>query len=230
MRSALIIGGTGNVGQGIIDELLKSNVTVIITSRSKDKLKEIKNKYKDKPEFIDTYQIDMSVEEEVIKLHKYIEKKYDKINAIINSLLYTYKGKKIKDIELSEWDTVIKNNLTSQVLIVKYLVKNLKNDGSGYLIHLNCEANLKLLPMAIPMNVVAASLKIMYETLAIELVDEHIKVIEILLGPIATIERIRRNVQTPFQFTPNEVGHTVLQYVNGAKPRTTIIKLVNKSK
>lgn len=230
MRTALVIGGTGVIGQGIIEELLKSNVNVIVTSRSLEKLLEIKNKYKDKSEFINTYQVDLSVEKEVIKLNKYIKQKYNKINAIINCLIFSFKGKKIIDIELTEWNTVVKNNLTSHILIVKYLVKILNNDGSGYLIHLNNESNLKLLPMAIPMNIIAASTKIMYEALAIELVDENIKVVEIILGQIATKEKIAKKLHTPFQYTPNEVGHSVLQYVNGAKPRTTIIKLLSKSK
>ena len=230
MKTVLVIGGIGKIGTGIIEELIKADYFLIVTSRSLEKLTNLKNNYSEFADRIDTYQIDMSNETEVINLYNYIDKKYKKINAIVNTLHYAFTGTKIKDIEVNDWENVLKDNLTSQLLIIKYLVKNLINDGNGYLIHLNCEANLKLLPMSIPMNIIAASLKIMYEALAIELVDENIRVVELLVGNVVTSNRKNLNLDSQIHQTPNDVGKTVLHYINGAKPRTTIIRLVNKIK
>jgi NAD(P)-dependent dehydrogenase (short-subunit alcohol dehydrogenase family) len=80
----LLTGATGHLGSAILENFVKKDYFVIATSRSQDKLNVLKES-SEYSEQIYTYKIDLLNTDEIQELCIFIEKKFNKINVLINN-------------------------------------------------------------------------------------------------------------------------------------------------
>lgn len=231
MKKILVACGTSDLGQGIIKALLEGGHYVIATTNNEhDNQNLIENltiNSKIAKNF-ESYIIDFTNENQVSEFSKLIQNKHNSIFAVANTCYYFWSGKRVIEMDMSEWHKIINCNITSLIHIVKYFVPILDKSAKPYLININREPMLNPLPLALPMNVVANSYKAIAETLSIELMDEGVKVVDLLVGTIATNENLDKKITTKQSFTPLEIGNEVLRFINGFRPRTTTVKYLQK--
>lgn len=230
MKKVLVAGGTADVGAGIVSALLDAGHIVFVPSRSEERLQKLRKRFPDAGDRLVTKVVDLTNWTEVQSFKNEIVKSHKKINAVINAIHGYWSGQRIMEMEIDVWNRLISGNLTTHIHLVKSFVPIMEVDGSSFLIHLNRESLIKAIPLAAPMNVIAVAHKIISEALCIELLDENVKVVEVLLGTIATKDKIAKKVATPFQYTPEELGEIMNYYVSGNRPRTTVVKLITKNK
>jgi len=77
----LITGGASGIGFGLTERFVQENNTVIICGRREKALQEVKEKF---PSVI-TKVCDLSIEEERIKLYKWISKNHSDLNVLVNN-------------------------------------------------------------------------------------------------------------------------------------------------
>ena len=131
-KNIILTGATGGIGNSIVDTLSSLKAKIIVTGTNENKLKELKNKYKN----IISLKQDISKHNE---LESFIEKCNtelgDKIDILINNAGITKDNLTIR-MNKSEWDNVININLTSTFLLTKYTIKKMLKKKSGKIINI----------------------------------------------------------------------------------------------
>ncbi len=131
-KTAIVIGGSGQIGKHTVDVLLDAGAVVINLDLTNTQ-KKVKNYH--------FYKIDISKEKNIISFKKKFMRKFHKLNILINHS--HYKGnnrflkpksnffKSVMQYSSKEWDNVIKTNLNGLFYTTKhFLGLLLKNKNS----------------------------------------------------------------------------------------------------
>lgn len=130
---ALITGVTSGIGLEIAKVLDSLGYEIIGVSKDELKLKEIQKKYG-----YDTYKVDLSNRNEVLSFCNYI-KDID-IDVFINNAGFGdvgYFNETLLEKELSMIDV----NIVANHILLKYIVKNMINNNSGYILNVSSSAS-----------------------------------------------------------------------------------------
>lgn len=132
-RVAVVIGGTGSIGQEISISLFDSGANVIVASRSKNSISNRLNKIINKNHNISFLPVDLLSEESVKKLSIEVLDKYGKIDILILSS-GVQNRKAFNHFILKEWNTIIGTNLTGAFLACKYIAQTMIDNNYGRII------------------------------------------------------------------------------------------------
>lgn len=125
-KVVLITGGTSGIGLGTIEYLLEQEkYEVISVSRGDKNLSLAKEKLGDNSSKVLFLQGDISKEEDCNKIYDEIDKKYGKLDGLVNSAGIIKLGG-IEKQTLEEWNNSININLTGIFLMTKTLLPLLK--------------------------------------------------------------------------------------------------------
>ena len=118
-KVSLVVGGSGQIGSETVDVLLAAGSTVVNIDNF-DKKNNLKNYF--------YHKVDISNENEIIKFKKIFEKKYKKLNILINHAHYIGKDKKkffstLEKYPSKEWKKTLETNLDGLFYITKNFIK-----------------------------------------------------------------------------------------------------------
>ncbi|QHQ61331.1 SDR family NAD(P)-dependent oxidoreductase [Anaerocolumna sedimenticola] len=129
-KTVLITGGGGGIGFEASRAFSYMGAKVIIaeidTLKGKQAQKLINNEYKN--ENVDFFQIDISDEKQIDKLHEYISNRYTKLDVIINNAAVVPMGA-IEAVSISDWDLSYAVNLRAPVLLAQKFLPFMRNTG-----------------------------------------------------------------------------------------------------
>ena len=124
----LVTGGTSGIGFGTIEYLLEEgNYEIISVSRGDKNISLAKEKLGEKANQVIFLQGDVSKEEDCKKIYNEIERKYGKLDGLVNSAGIIKLGG-IEEQTLEEWNNAININLTAIFLLSKTLLPLLKKE------------------------------------------------------------------------------------------------------
>ena len=127
----VLTGSTGVIGNSILHKLINAGSNILATGTNEEKLKNIKDKYKNlnvlKFDISDHKSIDSFVED----CNKILS---NKIDILINNAGITQDNLSIRMKE-EEWKRVIDINLTSTFLITKGVIKKMLKSKNGKIIN-----------------------------------------------------------------------------------------------
>ena len=127
----ILTGGTGVIGNAIIDKLISAGAHVIATGTNEEKLKIIQDKYKE----IDVMKFNLSDHGGIDKFVEDCSKNFsNKIDVLINNAGITQDNLSLRMKE-DEWKNVIDINLTSTFLITKSVLKKMLKLKNGKIIN-----------------------------------------------------------------------------------------------
>ena len=126
-KIAIVTGAESGIGEKIVQQLHKEGCEVIATNFSKKKLSNKKN--------LEYFNLDVTDEKQWIKFHKYLDRKYKKINILINSAGIRISGT-LETTSLQLWNHVINTNTTSIFLGCKYILPLLKKSKESSIVNL----------------------------------------------------------------------------------------------
>lgn len=223
----VVAGGAGGVGEGIVRAFLKRRARVVVTSRSEDKLRELKAHCHDIPtgELIPLVG-DLSDEASARDLQNRLYGIFRDLDVAVASLGGWVQGNPLTSVDMLTWNRVLQDNLTSHFLALKILVP-LLHPKTGSYVHINGFSAEQPYPQAGPVAMASAAQKSMMLTLAEELRPTGIRVFELILGPIKTRQRARTGNTRPDWYTSEEVGEHVVGLVTG-RSREVVHRLLGK--
>ena len=122
-KIALVTGGSRGLGKAICLNLASHGATVAVNYRqdpakAKDLITEIKEKYNVK---VISVKGDITVEEDVKSIFQEILKEFSKIDILVNNSGICPISM-VKDMSLTEWESVIRTNLTGTFLTCREMV------------------------------------------------------------------------------------------------------------
>jgi len=128
----ILTGATGGIGNSILDNLVSSGANILATGTNEDKLKLIKEKYKN----VNTEKFDISNHSGI---ESFISKSSEilggKIDVLVNNAGITRDNLSIR-MKDEEWQKVIDINLTSTFLLSKHTIKKMLKSKKGKIINI----------------------------------------------------------------------------------------------
>lgn len=136
-KVVLVTGGTSGIGLGTVEYLLEQGIYEIISlSRGDRNLSLAKEKLGNASDKVTFLQGDISKEEDCRKIYEDINKKYGKLDGLVNSAGIIKLGG-IEQQTLEEWNNSININLTGIFLLTKTLLPLLKKGKNTSIVNIS---------------------------------------------------------------------------------------------
>jgi NAD(P)-dependent dehydrogenase (short-subunit alcohol dehydrogenase family) len=174
---AVVTGAESGIGKKIVQKLHKEGCKVIATNFSKKNLVNKKN--------LEYYNLDVTVEDEWKTLQKYLEKKYKKINILINSAGIRISGS-LETTSLQSWNHIINTNTTSIFLGCKYILPLLKMAKGGSIVNLASVSGIRGVKNMLAYAASKSAIVTLTSSLALDLSKFKIRVNAVAPGAIDT--------------------------------------------
>ncbi len=204
-RVALIAGGAGEVGEGIVKAFLQAGATVIVPSRKPERLMDLQIGLGElgNERFV-AVTADVGTPEGAHAVRQTILQRFGQLNAVVASLGGWWQGKPLVSVPLEDWANVLQNNLTAHLLVARTFLPMLYNQpGSSYTM-INGGAAFEPVPGAGPVSITAAAQLMMKDVLAAEAKGRPVRVNTLaLMMPVVTRSRPQGR---PEWLTADEVG------------------------
>jgi len=216
----LITGGTSGIGENLAQSLSIKN-TVIICGTNKDKLLENKNPN------IKSYKCDVSNEKSVISFSKLLNKKYQKIDVLINCAGTYGSIGKFYNLDFKNWKKAIEVNFFGTFLMCKYFLKLLKKSKIKKIINFSGGGAFYSFPNYSSYATSKAALVRFTETIADELKLEKILVNCIAPGFVSTNIHKKTIKSGPKSVGKIFYSETLSKLKEGGTPFEKIFKCVS---
>tara|TARA_Y100000591_G_C21787345_1_gene674559 strand:+ start:669 stop:1406 length:738 start_codon:yes stop_codon:yes gene_type:complete len=131
-KNIIVTGASGGIGNSIVDRLNEYGANILASGTKKEKLEELKKKFKN----IKILQFDIS---NIDKIEEFIENSVKELggnlDCIINNAGITQDNLAIR-MSIDEWKRVIDINLTSTFLLSKFSIKKMLKNKKGKIINI----------------------------------------------------------------------------------------------
>ena len=132
---ALITGASSGIGRDMARYLNKLGYDIIITARSEDKLKELKDELDSKNMGkVDVIISDLSKEEECIKLYNEVKSKYKNLDLLVNNAGFGLCGEFNKS-DLNRELSMIDTNIKGLHILMKLFLSDMVKEDKGKILN-----------------------------------------------------------------------------------------------
>lgn len=202
----VVAGGTGNVGEAIVHELLTCGARVAVPTRGEDKAKALQAYVgPDLGQQLVVGLIDTADQQSLARWREDLIKKWGRLDGVIASLGGWTAPGPLTQMPLATWHNILTANLTSHVLMAQCFMPTLAQapQPTTYVM-VNGGAALELTKNAVAMSMVASAQLMMARGLALEHQVSTVTVCSLLIKtPIVTRSR---NLRRPEWLTAQQVG------------------------
>jgi NAD(P)-dependent dehydrogenase (short-subunit alcohol dehydrogenase family) len=211
----LIAGGTGYVGEGLVESFLASGATAVVPYRSTEKADALREALPDGlPGKLDLRPAIVSVEDSADSLVDLLVRDYGGIDGAVASLGGWYYGYSLHRMPSSDWMRIVENNLTSHFMFMRPVMEHFYARNAGEFVMVNGGAAEVPAPESGAISVVAAAQKMMAMVLREEAHGTGINVTSVVATqPIRTRERKIDNVDA--WLSAREVGDYIGRIMAG---------------
>lgn len=214
-KVALIIGGAGEVGEGVARQFLTHGATVVVPSRDQYRLEQLREHLgRLCCDRLITYQGSCCTEEGGLDLRNKIEQDVGQLDIVVASIGGWWQGELLSQVPLRIWSHIMENSLTAHFVAAKTFLPLLADqEGSSY-IFLNGGAALSAIPNAGPISI-TASAQLMLKDVFVAEYEKHSIRINTLLVKTKVNTRSQPNPK-PYWITADEVGLYTVYLVSPA--------------
>lgn len=206
-KIALIAGGAGNVGEGIVAAFLKEGATVLVPSRKAESLEKLRD-------FLGPLATDRFVPlvgnigdlQGVETIRDEILQKFGHLDAVVASLGGWWTGNKpLTEVSLEVWNQYLESNLTSHFLLARTFLPVLAQQKAGSYTLLGGTAAEVPLTNVSPVAITAAGQLMLTRVAIEEMKGSGVRINEaIVQGMVKT--RVMAAHSSPEWISPDEIG------------------------
>lgn len=195
-KIAVIPGGTSGIGKEIALGFIKEGATVIVASRNEKRVSEMQKLFDDLKHEGQSFQVDISNEDDVEDLMEYVNDKYGHIDILVNSAGY-FPITNALDITKEEWAKVIDINLNGAFLCAQAAAKYMIAQKSGRIIFITSGQGIMGIPLMAHYSAAKGGVIALARALAAEWGKDNITVNTIAPGPTET-EHVKNDFPKEF--------------------------------
>ena len=203
-RYAIITGANQGLGLAIAQAYATAGASVLLCARDENKLKQAQQAVSllaSPGQKVEIQTADVSKEDEVDHLVKYAFTIFPRLDILVNNAgVYGPKGK-IEDVDWAEWVKVIEINLFGSILMCRALLPHFRKNQYGKIIQLSGGGATNPLPYLSAYAASKAAVVRFIETLAGEVLEDHIDINAIAPGALNT-----RLLDEVLEAGPEKVG------------------------
>ena len=184
-KVAVITGASKGLGKAMALALGGAGANLALVSRDLEQLNAVKLAVETAGGHAETFQADISEEENVRQLERDVMKAFNGVHILINNAGINLR-KQLIEFSLEEWRRVLDTNLTSVFLMCRSFVPHMKGAGYGRIINMTSIMSHVSLPGRSAYSASKTALLGLTRALALELAPESITVNGISPGRFAT--------------------------------------------
>ncbi|MDO9084936.1 MAG: SDR family oxidoreductase [Anaerolineaceae bacterium] len=204
-KVALVIGGAGEVGEGVVRQFLTHGATVVVPSRDEYRIEQLRNHLGQICcDRLITFQAGCTTEEGGHDLRKKIENEVGHLDTVVASIGGWWQGEQLSQVPLRIWNHIMENSLTAHFVAAKTFLPLLADQEGSCYIFLNGGAALYAIPTAGPISI-TASAQLMLKNVFVAEYEQHPIRINTLLVKTKINTRSQPNPK-PYWITADEVG------------------------
>ncbi|UTH12898.1 SDR family NAD(P)-dependent oxidoreductase [Macrococcus equipercicus] len=176
-KKFLLTGGTGGLGEAILEELIRNGAFVTVIGRNEEKLAGLTAKY---PAQVDVFKADLNEREAVDRLGDFLRSGQTVYDGLINNAGFGY-FKSFMDHTPEEIHDVLNVNLTQTILLTHLVIPYIRAEGS--IVNISSQAARVTTPYSSIYAASKAGLSAFTNALRME---EPLHVMTVQTGPIGT--------------------------------------------
>jgi len=217
-KTALIAGGTGGLGEGIVRVLLEGGWNVWDTTREAEGGDRLASRLAAVAEDrLHVFKADLSVPAELEALRHQVISVHKALDLVVVSVGSSYYGYSLHKIDLVAWNKLLSENLATHFHLQQSFLSQLHAQNSGTYITLTGPEADFAHPETGLMSIMAAAQKMMARVEALECSGTNVKVYSVTSKtPIAT--RARGEQIASDWLTPGELAKYVKSLYDGTVP------------
>jgi NAD(P)-dependent dehydrogenase (short-subunit alcohol dehydrogenase family) len=212
-KIALVVGGAGEVGEGITHALLTAGAIVAVSSRDNDKLSALHDRIpaEQDGQYVPLHG-DVGTPEGVRAVRERVEFVCRRIDAVVISLGAWWQKSPIVFSTPADWDTVLASNLTPHYLAATTFLPMINKRQGTSLVFIHSAAADVPVPNSGLVSIAAHAQLMLMRVLASEHRHEPVRINSLIVGtPVASP---RREDSDPDWLTVDEVGRYVAWLVS----------------
>lgn len=207
-RVALVAGGAGAVGEGIVRALLDAGATVAVPSRAEERLRSLRERLGQggrpaDPDRLVTVEGDVGSADDALRVRDRILTAAGRLDAVVVSAGGWWQGPHLVDVEPETWHRVLDANLTTHFTVARAFLPVVRDQpGASYLMIVGDAADHPVKGASL-VTVTSAGVLGMFRSLVHEHRDHPVRINALYLGPLITRDRPEGK---PEWLTAGEVG------------------------
>ena len=184
-KVAIITGGGSGIGEASAKLMSKEGATIAIADIDDENGKRVAKEIKAAGGKAEFWHMNIAEEKEVEKTFADMNKKFGKVNILVNNAGITGKAQATHETSSAEWDAVINVNLRGTFLCTKYAVPYILKAGGGAIVNVSSIMGMLAGP-AIPYNTSKGGIRNMTKSDAYMYSRKNIRVNSVHPGFIIT--------------------------------------------
>jgi NAD(P)-dependent dehydrogenase (short-subunit alcohol dehydrogenase family) len=213
---AVVAGGSGGIGEGIVVSLLEAGYRVYVPSRPGDHSDRLRGYVNDTPE-LRIIPADLCDESAVSAMLEKILSQDGRIDAVVVSVGADYYGHRLHRMPRQDFDRSIQDNLVTHFNMQRIFVDQLRKQNHGSYITLIGPEAESIRPDGGVMSIMASAQKMMARVLAQEAFDSDIRV-HTLTAHTTIKTRSRGNDANYDWISARDLGEYVLGLLSDTLP------------
>ncbi len=212
-KRAVVAGGTGEVGEGIVRQLALAGASVIVPARSEAKLDVVRLRLGEERQRVHGIVGEFATLPDACEVRGRILEG-GPVDVVVASLGGWWQGGTLPEVAMEDWDRVIENNLTTHFVVARTYIPLLHGREGSHYIQITGGACEMPIPNSSLISITAAGVRMLGRMLETELRASVIRISQVEIdSPVAS--RSRPDAQ-PSWVTADEVGEMVVRILTGA--------------
>ena len=145
-KAIIITGGAGLLGSRIVKIILDHGGIPIVFDNDQMKLKKLKKILKKKINSVHFYKVDITKKKQLRETIKKINKKFKKIDCLINNAGFNpklgKKNNKFENFSIEQWNKEIQIGLTGALMVTQEVVKKMIKQKNGNIINISSDLGI----------------------------------------------------------------------------------------
>lgn len=137
MKTALITGASSGFGRASVEALINEGFKVIAIARREERLKLLKEKFKDKLHII---ALDVRDKEKINSELKNLPKEFSDISLLINNAGLALNQDEFDNLSLEDIDTMVDTNIKGFLYIARAIIPILRKQKNAYIFNIGSVA------------------------------------------------------------------------------------------
>ena len=210
-KIVLVTGASRGIGKSISLLLAKYGAHVILSARNVQKLEEVKNEIVENRGKATIIPVDLAKEEEILSLFEKIQKKFKRLDIIVNNAGIGY-YEDLVNFPISKFDDMYMVNLRGTFLCCQHSMRLMIPEKSGYIINISSMQGIKGYQKQSAYAASKHGIVGMTKSLSVEAQKYNIRVSVILPGAVDTelITDARPGLEKSLLIYPQDISKAVL--------------------
>lgn len=139
-KATIVTGGSRGIGRAIVQLFAKEEANLCVTALDRNRLETFVQSLREKNVNCIGLVADSTREDEIKDMVNETVKTFGKVDILINNAGGGSPLVSIEDIELNEWERIIRNNLTATYICCKAVIPHMKKQKGGKIVNVSSVA------------------------------------------------------------------------------------------